>query len=216
MYLIEAVKKTLEKATGYGRPKRGELASLVKAREPKLLRLKGSDDAPNNPALAVVIYPGAVKLDKKLDPAAIFEELFASNGWRDSWRYGIYDFAHYHSKTHEVLGIARGKARVELGGKDGRKVEIHAGDIVVLPAGTSHRHLSASDDLLVVGAYPATGSYDECRPSDGHEEALERVRKVPLPRKDPAYGKDGPLLELWKSERINKPTRPKKRRIQAD
>jgi uncharacterized protein YjlB len=38
------------------------------------------------------------------------EELFRQNGWRASWRDGIYDYVHYHSRIHEVLGVARGKA----------------------------------------------------------------------------------------------------------
>ena len=29
---------------------------------------------------------------------------------------GIYSFVHYHSMIHEALGIARGNARVQLGG----------------------------------------------------------------------------------------------------
>src|SRR5215467_11272238 len=118
MDLLEDAKKTLGKATGYGRPKRAELSGLVKKREPKLLRFKDDGFVPNNPKLPVVIYEAAVKFGKKFDSAAIFEELFGANGWNDSWRNGIYDFTHYHSKTHEVLGIARGKARVELGGKE--------------------------------------------------------------------------------------------------
>ena len=46
------------------------------------------------------------------DPAAMFERLFETNGWGGSWRNGIYDYVHYHPRTHEVLGIARGRARV--------------------------------------------------------------------------------------------------------
>jgi hypothetical protein len=37
------------------------------------------------------------------------EELFRKNGWGASWRDGIYDYVHYHSRIHEVLGVARGK-----------------------------------------------------------------------------------------------------------
>jgi uncharacterized protein YjlB len=31
-------------------------------------------------------------------------------------------------------------------------------------------------------------------------EALERIRKVPLPVTDPVYGVRGPLLDYWKCE----------------
>ena len=44
----------------------------------------------------------------------------ARNGWSDGWRNGIYPFLHFHTGTHEVLGIARGRATVEFGGAEGR------------------------------------------------------------------------------------------------
>jgi len=70
---------------------------------------------------------------------------------------------------------------------------------VVLPAGTGHQRLAASKDLLVVGAYPSSGSYDECRPSTAeHDRALTTILKVALPQKDPVYGPNGPLTRLWR------------------
>jgi len=211
---VEDVKKTVEKATGYARPNRAEAAALLRRRKPRLLHFKSDGMVPNNPTLAVVMYRSALGPSSKFDTAAVFEELFAANGWGDSWRNGIYDFAHYHSKTHEVLGIARGQARVELGGSNGRKLELNAGDIVVMPAGTSHRRLSASADLLVVGAYPAQGSYNECRPSrDDCETTMKHITKVPLPRKDPPYGKDGPLLSAWVEQRAASPGKPARRAL---
>ncbi len=44
-------------------------------------------------------------LPRSLDPAAVWEAIFESNGWGDSWRGEIYDYLHYHSRIHEVLGI---------------------------------------------------------------------------------------------------------------
>src|SRR5262249_31852928 len=102
-------------------------------------------------------------------------------------------------QTHEVLGIARGAVRVQFGGRKGRKITLKAGDVVVLPAGTGHQRLGADKDLLVVGAYPSAGKYDECRSSKSeHERALIVIPKVPLPKKDPVYGADGPLSDCWK------------------
>ena len=112
-------------------------------------------EIPNNPTLPFVHYRSPVRLTQAPDPAAVLEELFESNGWGGSWRNGIYDFLHYHSGTHEVLGIARGHARVRFGGRNGKIVALRAGDVVILPAGTGHQRVSASRDLLVVGAYTA-------------------------------------------------------------
>jgi uncharacterized protein YjlB len=66
----------------------------------------------------------------------VFEQLFESNGWGDSWRDGIYDYVHYHSRIYEVLGIARGTGRIQFGGPKGRTFVLKAGDIAILPAGT--------------------------------------------------------------------------------
>ena len=44
--------------------------------------------------------------------------------------------------------------------------------------------------LLVVGAYPPFGTYDECRTSGKeHDPARTTIPKVALPRKDPVYGR---------------------------
>jgi uncharacterized protein YjlB len=47
------------------------------------------------------------------------EKKFAANNWTNSWRWGVYPFHHYHSNTHEVLGVFRGSALLHLGGEKG-------------------------------------------------------------------------------------------------
>jgi uncharacterized protein YjlB len=123
--------------------------------------------------------------------------LFDLNEWGSSWRDGIYEYAHYHARIHEVLGIAGGHAKVQFGGAHGRILELNRGDVAILPAGTGHQRLAASENLLAVGAYPRSGDYDECRSREAHAEALKTIPKVPRPRKDPVYGSKGPLFELW-------------------
>jgi uncharacterized protein YjlB len=146
---FESVKKLTEKATGWSRPKKTGLDDLVRPRKPHLVRFKDDGVIPNHPTFPLIVYRGAVGLPKQFDPAAVFEDLFEKNGWGDSWRNGIYDYVHYHSRIHEVLGIARGSGKVQFGGKRGRTLALKAGDVAILPAGTGHQCLSASKDFLV-------------------------------------------------------------------
>ena len=196
MPVVEELKRIVEKLTGLGRPRRRALDRLAQPRLPQLFRFRDDGETPNS-RLPLVVYRGALKLDEAFDPAAVFEETFARHGWRDSWRDGIYDFLHFHSATHEVLGFARGKVTIEFGGRRGRTLTLHAGDVAVLPAGTGHQRLSASADLLVVGAYPPFGTYDLCRSPDQHAEALRTIPTVGRPDNDPIHGGGGPLLKAW-------------------
>jgi uncharacterized protein YjlB len=168
--------------------------------KPLTFMFKDDGSVPNNPALPALVYKGAVDVDSKRDPASAIEKLFTANGWgHGQWRDGIYPFVHYHSMIHEALGIARGRARVQLGGQGGETFEFAAGDVVVLPAGTGHQRLLGSDDLLVIGAYPPEGTYNLCHGNPAErDKALMTIPKVPLPESDPVLGEDGPLPKLWR------------------
>jgi uncharacterized protein YjlB len=198
MTSLETIKGLGERVTGIGRPAPDDLQSLLHARAGTMLRFKDDGLIPNHPRWPLIVYRNAVRLREDLDPAAILEDIFARNGWGRSWRNGIYNYAHYHSRIHEVLGIARGDAVVEFGGARGRRLKVKAGDVAILPAGTGHRCIRASSDFLVVGAYPPTGTYDECTSSSEHKQAVKTVRRVPRPRRDPLYGTRGPLIGAWK------------------
>lgn len=170
----------------------------MKISDPLPFRFEGDDEAPNNPALPVLLYRDVLPAGEHRDAAVWFEGLFSRHGWADGWRNSIHPFLHFHTRTHEVLGIAAGRATVQLGGAAGRVVEVVAGDVVVLPAGTGHRRLSADTALLVVGAYPRNGRFDQKRPGEIESEAARRaVAAVPLPEMDPVAGADGPLVRLW-------------------
>jgi uncharacterized protein YjlB len=125
--------------------------------------------------------------------------LFARNGWLGAWVDGIFSFHHFHSTAHEVLGIVGGSAVVVLGGPDGRRFDVRKGDVLVLPAGTSHCNAGSSADLLVVGAYPNGMRWDLRRGDRAErEEVLANIAAVPLPDADPVHGPSGPLTEIWR------------------
>ena len=99
----------------------------MRERKANSFRFKDDGIVPNHPKWPLILYRGAVVLPDAFDPSAVFEELFAGNDWGQSWRNGIYDFIHYHSQIHEVLGIARGEAQVQFGGLNGRKLMVEGG-----------------------------------------------------------------------------------------
>jgi len=200
--LLEDVKKSTERITGGQRLSSARMAGLLRRGKRGMFRFRDDGKIPNHPRWPVIVYWNAVQLPRTLDPAAIMEDLFEHNGWGDMWRDGIYDYLHYHSRIHEVLGVAHGSAKVRLGGDRGRTFKFSAGDIVILPAGTGHQCLAASKDFLVVGAYPPSGTYDERRgTAEEHEWSVTSVEKVRRPGKDPIFGAKGPLLKLWKAKR---------------
>lgn len=150
---------------------------------------------PNNTRFPALVYGQAFPADL-VDLAGAMEQRFQENGWPPAWRNGIYDFHHYHSQGHEVLGIAKGFAELVLGGEGGRELGVSAGDVLLLPAGTGHCRLSASSDFLVVGAYPPGQSGDILRdaPTAAIRAAIARLARPPV---DPVFGKDGPMLDHW-------------------
>jgi uncharacterized protein YjlB len=143
MPILEDLKESAERATGLRRPGKGEAPDFARARKPHAVRFKDNGPVPNHPRWPLIIYRGAVALDERHDPAAVIEDLFEASGRGATWRDGIYDYVHYHSRIHEVLGIARGKGWVRFGGKTGRIFTLKAGDVAILPAGTGHPCLTA-------------------------------------------------------------------------
>ena len=105
----------------------------------ELRRFADDGRIPNNPSLPLVIY--RLALPKSQHFAKDFETKFAANGWHNSWRNGVFDYHHYHSNTHEVLGVATGEARVCFGGEQGEVLALAAGDVAILPAGTGHNRV---------------------------------------------------------------------------
>lgn len=169
--------------------------------EPVSIMFADDGSVPNNPKLPFLIYREAIDLKGTADPEKLIEQIFTENGWGNMmWRNGIFEYVHYHSMIHEAMGLARGSAKVRFGGLKGKELELRAGDVAILPAGTGHQCLWASRDLAVVGAYPSEGRYDLCRGGKrDHTNALTTIPDVPMPAKDPVGGKQGPLLTLWRA-----------------
>lgn len=163
-----------------------------------LIQLFFEDDGQTpNSRLPVLIYKN-VALDSA-DKASAFEALFSANHWPAQWRAQVFNYHHYHSNAHEVLGIAKGRAHLKLGGPKGAEQEVEEGDVMILPAGTGHCSLQQSADFLVVGAYPeGQQDYDIQRPDpDSHDASIARIARVTAPATDPVYGLTGPLVDTW-------------------
>lgn len=71
---------------------------------PEIIRFTESKNVPNNPELSVVVYRDAISPDEG-SLADAFESRYRDNGWGGIWRWGVYDFHHYHSNAHEPHAI---------------------------------------------------------------------------------------------------------------
>jgi uncharacterized protein YjlB len=88
--------------------------------QPEQLHFKDDGVYPGS-VLPVLLYRAAITVDAQ-DRASVLESAFAQNDWRNSWRNGVYSFAHYHSTSHEVLGVYDVAAQLRLGGEHGQTV----------------------------------------------------------------------------------------------
>jgi uncharacterized protein YjlB len=154
-------------------------------------------DIPNS-RHPLIVYRGAVNVAEG-DVALVFERLFRSNGWGRGWRASVFPFHHYHSNTHEALGIAAGEADVRFGGEAGRTLHVVSGDALLIPAGVGHKRLTSADGFLVVGCYPpGAPAFDLLREGAEDKSGIRaRIAAVPFPATDPVGGAGGPVSTLW-------------------
>lgn len=158
------------------------------------IQLEKSDSFPNS-GLPVLIYREVLSGEIS---SSYFKSLFRSNGWDNSWKNGIYDYHHYHSVTHEVIGVYKGWVEVKFGGPEGQSVRLQVGDVVVIPAGVAHKQESSSEDFGCVGAYPGGKDYDmNYGKEEELQQAMKNLKKVPFPESDPINGSTGKLQEVW-------------------
>lgn len=155
-----------------------------------------------NSDLPVIIYRGVISGGSI--SSSYFKSLFRSNGWDNSWKNGVYDYHHYHSTSHEVLGVYKGWIELKVGGPNGNTTRLEEGDVVVIPAGVAHKQESASEDFGCVGAYPGGKDYDmNLGEKDELQKAVKNIKKVPVPDTDPVSGPAGNLQDVW-SEKAEK------------
>ncbi|MGF6175068.1 cupin [Ensifer sp. 4252] len=165
------------------------------SKQPETLFFPASDWVPNHPFLPALVYRNVLPPGQK-DRARAFERLFSDAGWRGLWRNGVFSYQHYHIGAHEVLGIAKGTAEILIGGRDGATLHVSDGDCLILPAGTGHMRVSASEDFLVVGGYPP-GQHADIETAAATPDDLRTIATLPIPKSDPIYGPAGPLVVLW-------------------
>ena len=157
---------------------------------------------PNNAHLPLILYRQAAPLPMR-DPASGFEALFEANHWPPAWRYGIFEYHHYHSTAHEALGIFRGHATIQFGGDAGVVLSVQKGDVVIVPAGVAHKNLQCSRDFRAVGAYPAGQRPDTRYGKPGERpQADANIAQVPLPQADPVHGEQGALMTQWQAAAV--------------
>ena len=150
-----------------------------------------------NSDLPVLVYKSVWKLSY-LFPSSFIIRHFEKNGWTNAWRSGVYDYHHYHSTTHEVLAVYKGKAKLLLGGSKGRVIEVKKGDVLLIPAGVAHKCLEAKNDFRCVGAYPKGHEYDMNYGKQDERPTTDiNIQQVSLPTKDPVFGTKGPMIEQW-------------------
>ncbi|KAJ9307845.1 hypothetical protein DTO217A2_2601 [Paecilomyces variotii] len=157
-----------------------------------------------NSPFPVLIYRDALPLPLSEEKTTQFLE---ANEWEKRGVWGHIPVRHFHPNTHECYGVFQGESRLLLGcGQSdedgGLEVDVYAGDVIVLPAGTAHCCLQSTKDYRYIGVYPK-----ECprwRNELGKDpldvEGLRNeISSVPIPNHDPVLGKDGALVTLWKS-----------------
>lgn len=152
-----------------------------------------------NSGLPVLHYKHVLQIPW-LFPAKHVKKLFKENSWTNNWRNGIYTCHHYHSNTDEAMGVIKGSTQLKLGGDEGITIMLEKGDVIIIPAGVAHKNLGKEKDVICVGGYPGGKDYDMNYGKEGERPfADKQIARLPLPIRDPIFGKGG-LVEFWKGK----------------
>lgn len=150
-----------------------------------------------NSVLPVVHYMGILHLPMFF-PSRHILQLFQRNGWTNNWKDGIYTFHHYHSTTHEAMGVCKGQTTVRLGGEKGPEVVIGKGDVLIIPAGVAHKNMGGERQVICIGGYPGGREYDMNygKPAE-RPQADANIAALPVPATDPVLGADKGVNKFW-------------------
>ncbi|ETS85619.1 hypothetical protein PFICI_03644 [Pestalotiopsis fici W106-1] len=177
---------------------------------PEEYHIPSTDYSPNN-RLPVLVYRNV--LPKPHDEAHT-KEFLEKSGWERRGTWGAITAKHFHPNTHECYGVFQGSSELIFGvggadsGEMGARCRVQAGDVIVVPAGVSHASVSADDKMTspeqryrYVGVYPQEApkwrnEYGK-RLLDNNDALFEEIAAVAVPRQDPVYGVDGPLVHIW-------------------
>jgi uncharacterized protein YjlB len=150
-----------------------------------------------NHTFPVIVYSQCVHLE---DCSDWLETTFKKNNWLNNWRDIVLPYDHFHSNTHEVLGLGRGNVSLKIGGANGQVFHLSAGDVVIIPAGVGHYSVSEHTNYQMVGGYPNGLEWDLKTGLELGErtQILLAISAVEMPGKDPIFGEEGWLFEKWK------------------
>ncbi|KAH8691755.1 hypothetical protein GQ44DRAFT_636133 [Phaeosphaeriaceae sp. PMI808] len=174
---------------------------------PEQYTLPGSTYVPNS-VLPVLIYRNV--LPTPVDPE-LTKNICEGNGWEKRGEWGEIRIPHFHPNTHECYAIIRGSSRLALGraredeGTDGVEVDVCVGDVIVIPAGVSHRSLRSGGGFRYIGVYPKDAPRwrnNHCKGEESMKALAEEIKNVPVPNFDPVFGANGPLSKIWKSKLV--------------
>ena len=163
---------------------------------PKQIFCRDNGFFPNS-VLPVLFYQNAINL-KFFFAGAFLRKTFEKNKWYNSWEGGILTVNHFHSNTHEVLGVCKGQTMLLLGGENGHHIKIQKGDVIVIPPRVAHRNLGLEASVKRIGAYPDGRAWDlKYGEASDRPESDKNIAMVPLPEKDPLTGGFEGLPEIW-------------------
>ena len=150
-----------------------------------------------NSHLPVIVYQQVIDLP---DATEWLETNFKRNNWLNNWRDIVLPYDHFHSNTHEVLGLGFGEVKLKIGGSAGQVFTFTGGDVIIIPAGVGHCSISGHSNYQFVGGYPDGNNWDLKTGLEEGETAtiLNNLSEVKIPETDPIYGIDGFLFDIWK------------------